>query len=58
MDFNPEAVEKIPWWDVFAIADGRGEFVRGADYDKLLALHRALQPQMTIAERYGVIDVK
>ena len=65
MNFDPEDVSIFT-----AVLESDGhEVVRSvvlmADYDRLLSLYqslaasyRALQPQMTLAERYGTITVK
>jgi hypothetical protein len=68
-NFDPEAAIRIAW----RYMEYEGYFARASDdsmvpdevfcvlasdYDKLLALYRALQPQMTFSERYGEIEIK
>ena len=65
-NFEPEKIVRVRWW-----WDDRSGYykvnkpgidlmdaVSASDYDKLLALYRALQPQMTLVEKYGTVEIK
>ena len=72
-NFDPDTVERFAWDDkgLYRVAYREmyphdqapnatdiNEVVKRSDYDKLLALYRALQPQMTLAEKYGTVEIK
>ena len=58
-NFDPENVERfMADQQVGMFLNRYRECVSSDDYDKLLALYRALQPQMTFSERYGEIEIK
>ena len=57
-NFEPENVIRYDRWISWQDGDGVSQCVKASDYDKLLALYRALQPQMTLAEKYGTVEIK
>ncbi len=54
-EFDPQNVKRCFLSEEFIGGEG---YVLAADYDQLLARYLMMDRQMTLAERYGTIEVK